>query len=463
MAEAAKFNGIGPEWNPDWFLTDEQKDLQARLIELCNTILHPNAIEFDQTYEYPRRNMEVLASMGLLALHVPKKYGGLGENHVCVAMVLETIGRYGCPSTALVYTMHLLSVSALLFRAEGNPEIEAVLRRLNDDVFIGTASYSDPETGSHFWYPMASKAEKTDDGWRVHKKSSWTTSGGFADFYVAQTSSPDFNGDFANLSVFLLMKDEIVTGESNWSAMGMRGNQSGPIEINGVEVNKDRMVGFPGDGATSNDEALDPIGLTMFAASYNGIALAAMDIAKGQTTRKVHKDVGMRVADYPTIQDYVGECLMDTEASRLYTFGVAQALDQVTDNCDWTRHGREPDWTPRTDLLHWTWMSKFISCKNVYNVLDKMLQACGGSGYKTSLGLERLLRDGKAGWVMGPTNEVLRQFVGKAALLGMESLDYWNQVVNQGMLDGEIKKLDDDAKRELIAKLSAELEKEAAE
>jgi alkylation response protein AidB-like acyl-CoA dehydrogenase len=414
MAEAAEFNGIGPEWNPDWFLTDEQKDLRARLIELCNTTLHPNAIEFDKTYEYPRRNMEALASMGLLALHVPKKYGGMGENHVCVAMVLETIGRYGCPSTALVFT-------------------------------------------------MSSKAEKTDTGWRVNKKSSWTTSGGYADFYVAQTSSPDFNGDFANLSVFLLMKDEIVSHESTWSAMGMRGNQSGPIEINGVEVSNDRMVGFPGDGATSNDEALDPIGLTMFAASYNGIALAAMDIAKGQTTRKVHKDVGMRVADYPTIQDYVGECLMDTEASRLYTFGVAQALDQVTDNCDWTRHGREPDWTPRTDLLHWTWMSKFISCKNVYNVLDKMLQACGGSGYKTSLGLERLLRDGKAGWVMGPTNEILRQFVGKAALLGMESLDYWNQVVNQGALDNEVKKLDDDAKRALITKLSAELEKEAAE
>jgi hypothetical protein len=108
-------------------------------------------------------------------------------------------------------------------------------------------------------------------------------------------------------------------------------------------------------------------------------------------------------------------------------------------------------------------MSKFISCKNVYNVLDKMLQACGGSGYKTSLGLERLLRDGKAGWVMGPTNEILRQFVGKAALLGMESLDYWNQVVNQGALDNEVKKLDDDAKRALITKLSAELEKEAAE
>ena len=49
-----------------------------------------------------------------------KKYGGMGQNHQCVGMVLETIARYGCASTALVYTMHLLPLSALLFRAAGN-------------------------------------------------------------------------------------------------------------------------------------------------------------------------------------------------------------------------------------------------------------------------------------------------------------------------------------------------------
>jgi len=269
--------------------------------------------------------------------------------------------------------MHLLAVTALLFRAEGNPEIEKVLRRLNKDCFVGTASYSDPETGSHFWYPMASKAEETDDGWKVHKKSSWTTSGGFADFYVAQTSSPGFAGDFSDLSVFLVYKDEIVSHESTWSALGMRGNQSGPIEINGIEVPKDRMIGPKGDGAISNDEAVDPVALILFGASYNGISLAAMDLARTQVTRKVHKDVGMRVADYPTIQDYFGECLMDTEASRLYTFGVAHALDLASDNCNWEKQWKNPDWLPRTDLLAWTWMSKFIACKNVYNVVDKML------------------------------------------------------------------------------------------
>jgi hypothetical protein len=85
-----------------------------------------------------------------------------------------------------------------------------------------------------------------------------------------------------------------------------------------------------------------------------------------------------------------------------------------------------------------------------------MLHACGGSGFKRDMELERYLRDGKAGWVMGPTNEVLRQFVGKAVLLGFDSLDYWNQAINQRAIDNEVKKLDAGGKRALAERLLAE-------
>jgi len=40
-------------------------------------------------------------------------------------------------------------------------------------------------------------------------------------------------------------------------------------------------------------------------------------------------------------------------------------------------------------------------------------------------GIERLLRDGKAGWMMGASNEVLRQLVGKTSLLGLAAADLW--------------------------------------
>jgi hypothetical protein len=63
---------------------------------------------------------------------------------------------------------------------------------------------------------------------------------------------------------------------------------------------------------------------------------------------------------------------------------------------------------------------------------------------------------------MGPTNEVLRQFVGKAVLLGFDSLDYWNQHYNRRAVENEVKKLDAGAKRELAEELLAQAEEEEA-
>ena len=60
---------------------------------------------------------------------------------------------------------------------------------------------------------------------------------------------------------------------------------------------------------------------------------------------------------------------------------------------------------------------------------------------------------------MGPTNEVLRQFVGKSVLLGFDSLDYWNQSVNERLLRNELKKMDGESKKELARELLAETDR----
>ena len=208
-----------------------------------------------------------------------------------------------------------------------------------------------------------------------------------------------------------------------------------------------------GDGAASNDEAVDPFFLLCSSACWNGISMAMIDIARRHTTTRRHADVGLCVADYPTIQDYVGEALTDTSASRALTSQIAQALDAATNGNDWSLHA-DRQALPRTGYLHWLWQVKFTAAKNVTHVTDKMLHACGGTGYKPALGIERYLRDGKAGWVMGPSNEVLRQFIGKSALLGFETLDYWNQVPNERVLMNEVKKLDEAGRRRLLRHLT---------
>ena len=447
------YYGLDGEFDPDWYLTDGQRALQRELISLCERVIRPQAIECDRTGAYPRESLEALASLDLLALIAPKKYGARGENHVGTLMVTETIARYGCPSTALIYMMHMVAVGALVFRAHGNSEIEQLLGRIDSEVLVGTASYTDPETGGHFWYPKTSSAERVDGGWHVRKRAAWTTSSGYASWYVSQTTSPGFSGDYSDLSVFLFYPNEVQANAGAWDAMGMHANQSGPVEIDAV-IPENRIVGWPGDGAASNDEAVDPLAMLMYAGVYNGIAMACLDVAKRHATRTSHAQYGRRIADYATIQDSFGRSLMQAQASRLYAFSFAQALDRATEDGSWEIYESHPEARPRAALTSWSLPAKYLAARAASEVSDAMLQVCGGRGYMRSGEIERLVRDSKAGWVMAPSNEVTSQLVGRWALLGPESVDWWNQHVDEPALQNELGKLDGAGRRRIIEQLS---------
>ncbi|XP_068727337.1 uncharacterized protein [Montipora capricornis] len=460
MWGAKGFWGLSSEYDPQWLLSQEQKEIQSKLIEICRTVIRPNAITCDENYQFPRKSMNALASLGLLGLVVPKELGGLGQSHVCAGMVVETIARYGCSSTAMVYVMHLGAVAALLFRYHNNNTIQDILRRLDKDKLVGTLVFSDPATGGHNWFPFSSKAKQLDDGTiQVLRYGAWVTSAGFADFYVVECTSPAFDGDFMNLSLYLMFKDEVRSSTDDWSAMGMRGNQSSPVVCEGI-LTADRLVGSFGEFPLAGHEVIDPYFLLFSSACWNGIALGAIDIAKKHVTRTEHADMGLRVADFPIIQDYFGKSLTETNSSRMMLFSVAKGMDRVTNNNDWSIY-KDPIVVPiRGQFHHWCFQVKIKAAYNVSHVTDDMLHACGGVGYKKELGLERLLRDGKAGWLMGASNEVLKQLVGKTSLFGLQAVDFWCKIPDDRALNFELKKLTGKAKRELARKLLAEAENE---
>ena len=456
------YPGINREWEPEWYLTDEQRDLQRALIEVCERVIRPEAVEGDRTGAYPRRSLQALADLGVLGAVVPKRYGGRGENHVGILMLTETIARYGCPSTTVIYMMHMVALAGLVFRASHNPHLQDLISRIDSDCLVGTASYTDPETGGHFWYPKTSGATRVPEGWHVRKKAAWTTSCGYASWYLTQTTSPDFTGDYSDLAVFLLYPDEVDAKRDTWDAMGMHANQSGPVEIDAV-IPEDRIVGWPGDGAASNDEAIDPLAFVQYAGAYNGLALGALDVAKQHATQRAHAQYGRTIADYLTVQDAFGRVLSDVLASRIYSYAFAKELDDRTDNGSWAMYEADPDARPRASMTQWSLPAKVLAAKAAWEATDTALQICGGRGYSKANEIERLFRDGKAGWVMAPSNEVTRILVGKWALFGADAVDWWNQHVDEPALNNELSKLDVDGKRDLAARLLAEIaENEAA-
>ena len=107
--------GLGYEWDPDWVLTDRQKELRESLIGLCERELRANAKRSDESSAI-RAATSSCWQERLPSLTVPEEYGGLGENHVAFSMVCETLARYGCASTAMCYVMHIGAVPTIMLR-----------------------------------------------------------------------------------------------------------------------------------------------------------------------------------------------------------------------------------------------------------------------------------------------------------------------------------------------------------
>ncbi len=149
---SAKFWGLGFEFDPVWLYTEDQLTLVKELMEICRVHIRPKAAKVDRDYVFPRAALEILTKRGYMNLAVPKELGGKGVNNVTIALVCETLARYGDPSVAMVYIMHISAVFFLCCAYKDNPEVQSLLRRLNSECLVGTVAASDPTTGGHFWY-----------------------------------------------------------------------------------------------------------------------------------------------------------------------------------------------------------------------------------------------------------------------------------------------------------------------
>jgi alkylation response protein AidB-like acyl-CoA dehydrogenase len=79
---------------------------------------------------------------------------------------------------------------------------------------------------------------------------------------------------------------------------------------------------------------------------------------------------------------------------------------------------------PHGELLFDLWETKTHAADVCIEVTNTALQVQGGMGYKRGK-TERLLRDGRAGAVMGPSNEMCQEWIGRS-LVGMD-LGFWKQ------------------------------------
>src|SRR6476660_9650326 len=163
-------------------LNDEQQRIAATAAAVAETELAPRAAGVDRDAAFPKDSIAALGANGLLGLTVPKTYGGLGQGPRTAAAVIDAVAQR-CPSTAMVYLMHLCGVACYAAAPDKTaPLLEAAAAGRH----LSTLAFSEKGSRSHFWAPI-SRATSGNGTVSISAQKSFVTSAGHADGYVVST------------------------------------------------------------------------------------------------------------------------------------------------------------------------------------------------------------------------------------------------------------------------------------
>lgn len=372
--------------------------LRAEIRALAEATIAPNAERTDgadgETGRFPRENLRALADAGWNGVLTSPEFGGRGLDHVAFAIAAEEIGRVDA-STGLIYVMHVGAAQTLnLF---GNDDQRR--RWLGDGSLIGTYSTSERATGGHWWFNL-SEASRDGDDYVVNADKSFTTSSGEADFYVVQTRTPGAAGP-KDITFFIV--DGVAPGitPGPWSALGVRGNSSGPISYRDVKVPARDRLGQENQGKDIVYHGVSPVYLIGLGAVWHGVARGALERSADWLTGTIHRDYDRRLSDYQVLRQALGRAKVLVSSLAPWQESLARRLDEL-----W-RAGE-----PQGQILLPLTEFKIHAAEVAAEVTTISLDVSGGYGYRRGA-LERAFRDARAGVVMGPSNNIAREWLGK--------------------------------------------------
>jgi alkylation response protein AidB-like acyl-CoA dehydrogenase len=188
-----------------------------------------------------------------------------------------------------------------------------------------------------------------------------------------------------------------LTVGNRFDGLGLRGNDSSPVNATDVEIPRSAMLGTDGQGFEIMMATVLPVFQVLNTACSNGLMAGAIRRTVRHATSTRHSDTGATLADLPTIRNYIARMRLKADLSEAL---LADTLTAIGAN--------------RADA-----MLRVLECKAAAGeygneVLDLAMRVCGGAAFRKEVGVERFFRDARAAGVMAPTTDALYDFLGKA-------------------------------------------------
>src|SRR3954468_19071269 len=235
-------------------LTEEQKELRAVAREFATKEIRPVAAEHDVHMRHPSDVIAKAHELGLMNLHVPEEYGGLGLGAFDGMLVGEEL-NWGCTGIATSLGANGLGAGPVILAGSGEQKARG-LPPLIESPILCSFGLSEPDAGSDV-ARLKTTAERRGDEYVLNGSKTFITNAGYADWTVVFAKT-DVSKGHRGISAFIVPMDTPgVTIEQHLDKMGQRATDTSAFALQDVVVPAENRLGEEGQGFKLAMQTLD--------------------------------------------------------------------------------------------------------------------------------------------------------------------------------------------------------------
>jgi glutaryl-CoA dehydrogenase (non-decarboxylating) len=371
----------------DFDLTEEQDLLERSVREWAAREVAPRIHDLDREHRFDRAILSGMASMGLLGISVPQRYGGAGMDYVSLGLASEEL-EYVDTSLRVVMSVHagLNCLTLLTWGSEDQKQRYLVPQAQGRQ--IAGYGLTEPSAGSDA-RAIQAVAVKRGDRYFLTGEKTWISLADVADNFLvfAWTDLERKKArDPSGLSAFIVERSfkgfSSAPMKEKW---GILAGNTGSFTMAEVEVPEENLVGEPGEGFKIAMFALDQGRFTV-AAGATGLIRACRDASA--TYAKERHTFGVEIAQHQLVKEMLAGMESDYQASRLLWLRAGWLKNQGRRN------------TRETGLAKW-----FATVASERAASDAV-QIHGANGYSDEYPVGRFYRNSKGAVIYEGTREV---------------------------------------------------------
>lgn len=379
-----------------------QNDRQRNLVDLAGELadaFSERGEAYDREDEFPYENFNDLKKKGYGTLSLPKEYGGEEISLYELVMIQERLAT-GDAATALSIGWHL---GGLMELTETRAWDEGVFKELCEEIVANNAlinrAASEPATGSPTRGGLPeTKAVKTEEGWKVSGRKSFTSMAGILDYSLVSATI----GDTEEKGFFLVNHDlEGVSIEETWDTISMKGTGSDDLVLTDVHLPSSALVERDSVNPRGKND-LPKAWLLHIPACYIGVAIAARNYAIQFAKDYSPNSLPGPIKDVPEVQRKIGEIELELFKARQILYSVAEK---------WVK---EPE--KRKDMASELAAVKHVVTNSAFRIVDIAMRIVGARSLFRSNPMQRYYRDVRAGLHNPPMDDMVIAMLADKAL-----------------------------------------------